>query len=120
VILDLARQRAREQRASLEGKPPDSAVSAGRALRRDERFGRLGAALERLSPEHREIIVLTRLKRLSFDEAATRMGRTPDAAKQLLYRALKRLKEEFGDTESLHLPARSLEVERDGSHEREE
>src|SRR5262245_5579798 len=32
------------------------------------------------------------------------MDRSPAAAKQLLFRALQRLGESFGDTESLHLP----------------
>jgi RNA polymerase sigma-70 factor (ECF subfamily) len=119
VILDLARRRARERRTSLDkADVPDRGVSPSHALRRDERFERLAASLKRLSPEHREVIVLTRVERLNFDEAARRMGRSPDAVKQLLYRALKQLKAEFGDTESLHLPGRSLCSESEGSRER--
>ncbi len=120
VILDLARQRARERKTSLESDVPDSAVSPSHALRRDERFERLQDSLKRLSPEHREVIVLTRVERLNFDEAAKRMGRTPEAVKQLLYRALKQLKAEFGDTESFHLPERSLRRQSGGRHERQE
>ena len=116
VILDLARQRARERETSLEGDVPGSAVSPSRALRRDERFERLEDSLKRLSPEHREVIVLTRVDRLSFDETAKRMGRSPDAVKQLLYRALKQLKAEFGDTESFHLPERSLRGQSGGGN----
>jgi hypothetical protein len=37
------------------------------------------------------------------------MGRSPDAVTHLLLRALDKLRESFGDTESLHLPPRSLE-----------
>ena len=117
VILDLARQRARERETSLEGDVPDSAVSPSRALRRDERFERLEDSLKRLSPEHRQVVVLTRVERLSFDEAAKRMGRSPDAVKQLLSRALKQLKAEFGNTESFHLPDRSLRGQSGDVHE---
>jgi len=52
-----------------------------------------------------------RVEGLEFEEAGRRMGRSPDAVKQLLYRALKKLRESFGDTESLHLPERSLLAE---------
>ena len=41
------------------------------------------------------------------------MGRSPDAIKQLLYRALKQLKHSFGDTESLNLPDRTLGVDKE-------
>ena len=43
-----------------------------------------------------------------FGQAAEEMGRSSEAVKRLLYRALKNLKTAFGDTESLHLPGRSL------------
>lgn len=119
VILDLARQMARERRASLNDDVPGSGISPSRAVRRDERFERLEDALAKLTPEHREIITLTRVDRLTFAEAAERMGRSPDAAKQLLYRALKQLRAAFGDTESLHLPDRSLDSEGDQDHEPE-
>lgn len=120
VILDLARQRARERKTPLEGDVPGSAVSPSHALRRDERFERLEDALKRLRPEHREVIILTRVERLNFDEAAKRMGRSPDAVKQLLYRALKQLKAEFGDTGSFHLPDRSFRGQSGDGHERQE
>jgi len=45
-----------------------------------------------------------RIKGLKITEAAHRMGRTSSAVTHLLMRALKKLKESFGDTESLNLP----------------
>ena len=44
----------------------------------------------------------------SISKVAERMGRTPNAITLLLRRALEKLKSEFGDTESLSLPDRSL------------
>ncbi|MBN1419392.1 MAG: sigma-70 family RNA polymerase sigma factor [Planctomycetes bacterium] len=86
-------------------------VSPSRGLRRVERFERLKRALESLSPEHREVIILARLKGLKAKEIAERMGRSPNAVALLLSRALSKLKDVFGDTESLSLPPESLDDE---------
>jgi len=51
----------------------------------------LERALEALSPEHREVIVLRKLEELPFDAIAGRMGRTPDACRMLLARAMAAL-----------------------------
>ncbi len=108
VILHSARKWARERRVRFEEDVPDELVSPSRALRRDERFQRLEDSLDELSPEHREVIMRLRVEGLTFKQAAEEMGRSPEAVKRLLYRALKKLKTVFGDTESLHLPGRSL------------
>ncbi len=109
VVLESARRAARERRAPLEEDVPDELVSPSSELRRGERFDRLEESLARLDPDHRQVILLTRVDGLSFSAVARRMGRSPDAVKQLLYRALKQLKSAFGDTESLTLPDRRLE-----------
>jgi RNA polymerase sigma-70 factor (ECF subfamily) len=54
----------------------------------DEEAERLGAALEALDPDHREVIVLRKLEELSFKEVAARMGRSEDACRMLLARAM--------------------------------
>ena len=77
-------------------------------MRQDERFDRLHDAIKNLSSEYRDVIMLSRIEGLTFEEIAGRMNRSPAAVKQLLWRALKKLKESFGDTESLHLPERSF------------
>ncbi len=86
-------------------------VSPSKGMRRDERFERLKEALEDLTPEYREVILLARIERLPGKEIAKRLDRSPAAAAQLLSRALKKLRENFGDTESLNLPQRSIELE---------
>ena len=108
VILHLARKRARERRVPLEADVPAEVVSPSRAISREERFQRLEDSLDELSPEHREVIMRVRVEGLTFEQVAEEMGRSPEAVKRLLYRALKNLKSVFGDTESLHLPGRSL------------
>ena len=77
-------------------------------MQRGERVDRLKAAMHRLSADHREVIHLARIQKLPFKEIATRMNRSPGAVKVLLLRALRELKRSFGETESLHLPDRSL------------
>jgi RNA polymerase sigma factor (sigma-70 family) len=81
-------------------------------LRREERFERLEKSLQSLSPDHREVILLARIEGLQIAAIAERLGRSKSAVKSLLLRALKELKRSFGDTESFHLPDRSLR--RDG------
>ena len=88
-------------------------TSPSTAARREERFERLKNALERLSPEHGKVILLARVERIPGREIAVRMHRSPQAVAKLLSRALLKLKEEFGDTESLHLPDRTLRGEGD-------
>ena len=87
---------------------PGAIDSPSKNLRRNERFDRLKDSLESLSPEHREVILLMRIEGLPVEEVAKRMNRSPKATRQLLWRALKDLRESFGDTESLGLPERRL------------
>jgi RNA polymerase sigma-70 factor (ECF subfamily) len=56
-----------------------------------EEAERLERALERLEPDHREVIVLRKLEELSFKEIGARLGRSEDACRMLLARALTAL-----------------------------
>jgi RNA polymerase sigma-70 factor (subfamily 1) len=60
-----------------------------------EQVARLEQALDRLEPDHREVIALTRLAGLPSREAAAVMGRSDGATRMLLGRALIRLAEEL-------------------------
>jgi RNA polymerase sigma-70 factor (ECF subfamily) len=57
---------------------------------------RLGAALEALDPDYREVIVLRKLEELSFKDVAARMGRSEDACRMLLARAMVALTLKLG------------------------
>ncbi len=114
-ILRLAKRERRRGFISIDAAAePAAGSSPSHEARREERFARLEAALGGLSPEHREVIVLARIQGLRLAEVAKRMGRTPNAVAQLLGRALAKLKEAFGETESLSLPPRSLDPSNDG------
>ena len=92
----------------LEVDVADSGVSASKAERRNERLERFEKALNQLSPDYRQAIVLSRIEGLSIEEVARRMNRSPNAVSHILLRALRKLRARFGDTESLHLPDRGF------------
>jgi RNA polymerase sigma-70 factor (ECF subfamily) len=70
---------------------PAGARSALTAAIRDEEGERLGTAIESLAPDYRDVIVLRKLEELSFQEVAARMGRSEDACRMLLARAMAAL-----------------------------
>ncbi len=86
--------------AGLESPSP----TPSRVVRREERYGRLMEAIDQLSPDHRQAIVLARLQGLPVKEVARRMGRSEKATSMLLTRATEALRSLFGETESLSLP----------------
>lgn len=104
VVRKAARRAARTDEAREVLEIPADTDSPGRRLRREERRERLERALGALPPDHREVLRLTRIEGLTTREVAVRMGRSQGAVKQLAFRALRRLRESFGDTESFHLP----------------
>ena len=90
------------------GGVPNDGPSQSRALRRDERFDRLERSLEMLRPEHRRVLILSRIEGLTVKQIAKRLDRPPRTVKYFLACALRELKSHFGDTESLRLPDRQL------------
>jgi RNA polymerase sigma-70 factor (ECF subfamily) len=69
---------------------PQSSPST-RAARREQAV-LLADALDRLSEDHRQVLVLRHLEGLSFPDVARRMDRTLDSVKNLWTRALDRLR----------------------------
>lgn len=109
-ILSEARKRLRHNQVEIgpgivgQGDPPS------KSLRREERFDRLKEALDSLRPDYRQVILLARIRGMRVKEIAKEMGRSEAAVMQLLSRGVRKLRETFGEeTESLHLPWRSLD-----------
>lgn len=85
------RDAARE--APLDDDAPLPALTRS-ALSRvilDEQTARLEDALESLSSAHREVILLRKYEELPFGEIARRLGKTEDACRMLLARAMTAL-----------------------------
>ena len=103
-IRNEVRRRNRGPTVSLESDVQSQETSPSKRLRRQERFARLQEALKTMSADHRRVISMAYIERLSMKEIARRRSSTPGAIAHLLFRALRKLKEKFGDTESLRLP----------------
>lgn len=63
-----------------------------KVLEKKERKNQLLTALERLSPEEKEIIVLTKFERLKYAEVANMMGLSESAIKVKIHRSVKKLR----------------------------
>ncbi|HEV3342814.1 MAG TPA: sigma-70 family RNA polymerase sigma factor [Pirellulales bacterium] len=72
--------------AGREPTPSEQVVCRDRQLQ-------VAAALESLTDDHREVILLRNFERLAFDEIAARMQRTRPAVQMLWARALKKLQQ---------------------------
>jgi RNA polymerase sigma-70 factor, ECF subfamily len=85
---DLAFEVPLDEAAPAVHTPARSALSDVIA---NEEAARLTDALERLEPDHRAVIILRKFEERSFREVAERMGRSEDACRMLLARAMARL-----------------------------
>jgi RNA polymerase sigma-70 factor (ECF subfamily) len=110
LVLHQSRQQRRIRKISLHQEVAANNQPPSESARREERFDRLEAALEQLSPDYRQVIVLARIQGLPVKEIARKMNRSPKAVYQLLWRALKRLRVVFGETDSFSLPPRSIDT----------
>ena len=102
-------RKAKEKQATASfSRIEDGRPTQSQALRRDERFDRLERSLEKLRPEHRQVLILSRIKGLTVKEIADQLEHSPRTVKYFLACALRELKKHFGDTESFQLPDRQL------------
>src|SRR5262245_41959479 len=86
------------------GDTADAGESPRQLLLRKERELQLADALAQLAPDHREVIFLRNLQRLSFQEVAERMGRSRPAVQMLWMRAIGKLQEVLGANGDSHCP----------------
>jgi RNA polymerase sigma-70 factor, ECF subfamily len=77
--------------AQLGWEPADPGESPSELVMRMERDVQIADGIAELSEDHREVIVLRSLERLSFDEVARRMGRSRPAVQMLWMRAIRSL-----------------------------
>ena len=84
------------RRVSLEASP-EAAILAARVrsqtslLAHGEQVFALERALESLSPDHRDVIVMRTIEEREFPEIAERLGRSADACRMLFARAMTAL-----------------------------
>jgi RNA polymerase sigma-70 factor (ECF subfamily) len=68
-------------------------------LSNGEGLNKLEKAIDELKPEYREVIILTKLEGLSHKEVGDKLGKSPDAVRMLLARAMSALSQNFENTE---------------------
>lgn len=98
-IRDRADYHKRQRRDAARDVPLDEAHQAIAADLRsmssrivlDEEAARLERAIERLTDDHREVILLRKFEELGYREIAARLGRSEDACRMLLARAMAAL-----------------------------
>jgi len=97
-LADYHHRERRDHRRETDLDDPGSARAIEAAVRSqtsrvqlDREMQRVERALESLSSEHREAILLRKLYEFSFAEMAERLDRTPDACRMLFARAMAAL-----------------------------
>jgi len=93
---DLAEEMDRSSQVLVRGLIARQCSPSQQAARREEAV-LLADALEQLSADYREVLVLRHLEEHSFPEVARRMGRSLDSVKNLWARALAQLRRVLGD-----------------------
>jgi len=77
---------------------PIDATTPSVIMSRKEDLDKLEEAIDQLKPEHREVIVLTKIEGLSYKETGERLGKSTDAVGMLLSRAMVALTIAYGRT----------------------
>jgi RNA polymerase sigma factor (sigma-70 family) len=62
-----------------------------------EELDRLEKAMDKLTPEYRQVILLAKMEGLSGAELAEKLDKSPGAARALLCRALAALSQVYGE-----------------------
>jgi RNA polymerase sigma-70 factor (ECF subfamily) len=81
---------------ALNAELADSQSTPSQQVSRKEQSVLLAEALDWLSEDYREVIILRHLEGLSFPEVATRMNRTENSVQKLWVRALASLRRTLG------------------------
>jgi RNA polymerase sigma-70 factor (ECF subfamily) len=70
---------------------PIEATTPSAIVSKREDLDKLERAIDELKPEYREVVVLTKIEGLSYQEIADRVGKTPDAVRMLVPSAMAEL-----------------------------
>jgi RNA polymerase sigma-70 factor (ECF subfamily) len=107
AAVDHFRARGRDSKrdaAAAPDGPPAIPARAVERLEELERADQLRAALDRLAPEKREVLLLARFGELRHDRIAAMLGISPGAVRVRLHRALKELREAYRQVTAEELP----------------
>jgi len=74
---------------------PIDATTPSVIMSRKEELDKLEKAIDQLKPEYREVIVLTKIEGLSYKEISERLGKSNEAVRKLVSRAIVALTSVF-------------------------
>ncbi len=74
---------------------PIDTTTPSAIMSKREDLARLAKAIETLKPEYRKVILLTKIERLSYKEIADSLGKSSDAVRMLVSRAIAALSGAF-------------------------
>ena len=74
---------------------PIDATTPSVIMSRKEELEKLEKAIDQLKPEYKEVIILTKIERLSYKEISERLGKSNDAVRKLISRAILALTNVF-------------------------
>lgn len=97
--IPLSSNRPNMQDSFVATNEPVNATTPSVIIAKIEHWDKLEKAIDRLKPEYREVIILTKIDELSYKEAGARLGKTPDAIRMLLSRAIAELSRDFEKNE---------------------
>jgi len=84
---------------SFGASGPIDATTPSAIISKREDLDRLEKAIDKLRPEYREVIVLTKIEGLSYTEIGKRLSKSPDAVRMLATRAMVALAVAFRSIE---------------------
>lgn len=70
----------------------DSAMGVHQRMEQQENNKKLHMAMDRLAPEEKELLVLTKFERMKYHQVSTMMGMSESALKVKAHRAMKKLR----------------------------
>ena len=74
---------------------PIDATTPSVIMSKKEELAELERAIDQLKPEYREVIILTKIEGLSYKEISNRLGKSHDAVRKLVSRAIVALADFF-------------------------
>ena len=81
----------RTEGRSFGERGPVDATTPSVIMSRKEELDELARAIEKLKPEYKEVIVLTKIEGLSYKEISNRLGKSDEAVRKLFTRAMAAL-----------------------------
>jgi len=83
------------QSDAIENYGPSYTTTPSLIMSRREDLNKLEKAIDKLKPEYREVIILTKIEELSYKEVAEKLGKTADTVRMLISRAIIALSQSF-------------------------